>query len=426
LIAVWTVLARIRFRFVLAVDQGVKVLALAVSALGLRLPPWLMARLVTRAIAVRLMPSSLAVAARGRRVVLVTGTNGKTTTTALLVAALGGQVATNAGNHNFYCGLLDALLSSTAPVAVLEVDELWLPDVLRWLTPEVLLILNLLEDAWLRTPDPLYVIQRWQFSLKATRSMILAWAEDPCLVSLLADQQVHWISQLDQAVPPLLIQACPACGGILKRQGRDWSCRCAIRHPSALDGPEGIWQLSADGSRLEPPQGSVVSALKVEPGLPGRINRRNAAFATAAAVLMGVQPHHVDQRLRHFDHLPLRDHVYRLAGRDIQLLIGKNPVAWTVLLDRLEGDSRLILLQQQSAAASDLSWLYDIPMDGIRGRCVGICGAHALDLAVWLSYAQVDFISAADPRELVQRMPPGPLLCISDLLGAYLMQSLAD
>mgnify|MGYP006279639731 CR=1 FL=1 len=410
-------LDRLWLSLVLLLDQAIRSLAITLSALGLRLPSRLMARILTRGIAARLMPASLAMAARGRRIVLVTGTNGKTTTTALLAAALGGEVATNTGNHNFYCGLLDALLASSAPVAVLEVDELWLPDVLRWLRPDLLLVLNLLEDAWRRTPDPTFVSECWRSCVDGSRIPILAWAEDPALVSLFADQPVHWIGQRDAGPREVQWQACPACGGLLRRQGHDWSCGCGLRHPAAR------WQLSADGSRLDTP---TAARLRVEPGLPGRINRRNAAFATAAAVLLGEQPQVVHERLQRFRQLPLRDHRYRLAGRDVHLLIAKNPDGWLVLLDRLEPGQGLMLLQQHSAATLDLSWIYDIPVDALRGRSIGLCGAHALDLAVWLTYAQVDFITAADPRDLVPRMPAGPLLCLSDLLGAYLIASIAE
>lgn len=420
-------LAPVRYRLVLVIDWLVRALARSASTLGIPLQPRLLARLLTGAVAVRLMPSALEMAARGKRIVLVTGTNGKTTTTALLVAALGGgHVATNAGNHNFYCGLFDALRRSAASVAVLEVDELWLPAVLRWLTPELLIILNLYEDAWLRTPDPQYVAERWARALQASPIKIIAWADDPALVALLAGKVVHWISAPASVDPSPLLQACPVCGGILRRKAQDWFCACGMRHPLADRRCGTVWQLSADGEWLQPPHHDRWPSLRVKPGLAGRVNRLNAAFAATAAVLMGVEPLHVQQRLSHLQRLPLRDDVYRIAGRDIQLLVAKNPAAWRQLLDRLDSATSVILLQQQAAALQDLGWLYDLPAVSLRGRTVGVCGLHAVDLSVWLAYAQVDCITAADPRDLVMRMPAGPLLCLSDLLGAYLMESLAE
>jgi hypothetical protein len=159
--------------------------------------------------------------------------------------------------------------------------------------------------------------------------------------------------------------------------------------------------------------------------LLGQINQRNAAFASAAAILIEEEPAVVEQRLLRFNDLPLRDHVYQLAGRDVRLLVAKNAAAWTALQDRVTNCTGLILLQQQSSATIDMSWLYDVPVETLRGHSLGVCGKHALDLAVWLTYSQVDFITAADPRDLLGRMPAGELLCISDLQGAYYIKSLA-
>ena len=419
------ILQKLRFKVVLALDHVVQAFALALSRLGLFLPASMLSRLFSHGITARLMRSSLGLAAQGRRVILVTGTNGKTTTTALVVAAMGGSVATNPGNHNFFCGLLDTLLSSTAEIAVLEVDELWLPEVLRWLTPELLLVLNLFEDALLRTPSPRFVIDRWLPVLDASSTTILAWADDPGLVSLFGHQPVHWITQLEAAPSQPLVQLCPACGGILSRQGKHWWCDCSIQHPACAESAASIWTLSADGARLIPPSRHCLPDLTIEPGLLGQINQRNAAFASAAGVLMGEEPAVVEQRLLRFNDLPLRDHVYKLAGRDVRLLVAKNAAAWMALQDRVTNCSGLILLQQQTSATIDMSWLYDVPVETLRGHCLGVCGKHALDLAVWLTYSQVDFIAAVDPRDLLGRMPAGELLCISDLLGAYYIKSLA-
>src|SRR4029077_5710650 len=82
----------------------------------------------------RVEPDLLALLAAGRRVVLVTGTNGKTTTTRLITAALrvlGQEIASNAFGANMEAGLTAALgQAPEAPLAVLETDEKYLPTVL--------------------------------------------------------------------------------------------------------------------------------------------------------------------------------------------------------------------------------------------------------------------------------------------------------
>src|SRR6516165_6083797 len=101
-------------------------------------------------IGLRLEPDLLSLLARGRQVVLVTGTNGKTTTTRLITAALGvlGQeVASNAFGANMEAGLTAALGQAPhASMAVLETDEKYLPAVLTETRARVVALLNLSRD----------------------------------------------------------------------------------------------------------------------------------------------------------------------------------------------------------------------------------------------------------------------------------------
>jgi UDP-N-acetylmuramyl tripeptide synthase len=101
-------------------------------------------------IGLRVEPDLLGLLAAGRRVVLVTGTNGKTTTTRLITAALGAlgqEVATNAFGANMEAGLTAALgQAPDAPMAVLEVDEKYLPAVLAATQARVAALLNLSRD----------------------------------------------------------------------------------------------------------------------------------------------------------------------------------------------------------------------------------------------------------------------------------------
>src|SRR5690349_3028546 len=94
-------------------------------------------------------PNLLANLAAGRRIALISGTNGKTTTTRLTAAGLGvlGDVATNSLGANMPSGHTSALVKAGAtPYAVLEVDEHYLPEVLTKTGPEVVALLNLSRD----------------------------------------------------------------------------------------------------------------------------------------------------------------------------------------------------------------------------------------------------------------------------------------
>jgi hypothetical protein len=101
-------------------------------------------------ISLRLEPGLLSLLAAGREVVLVTGTNGKTTTSKLITAALaplGGEIASNIYGANMEAGLTSALTRSPdARVAVLETDEKYIPAMIAATKPKVVVLLNLSRD----------------------------------------------------------------------------------------------------------------------------------------------------------------------------------------------------------------------------------------------------------------------------------------
>ena len=117
----------------------------------------------------RVEPELLRLLAAGRQVVLVTGTNGKTTTTRLITAALGalGQdVASNAFGANMEAGLASALgRAPDAPYAVLETDERYLPAVIEATRPRVVVLLNLSRDQMDRAAEIWLTARKWREAL---------------------------------------------------------------------------------------------------------------------------------------------------------------------------------------------------------------------------------------------------------------------
>lgn len=117
-------------------------------------------------ISLRLAPDLLSLLAAGRQVVLVTGTNGKTTTTKLITAALaplGCEIASNIYGANMEAGLTSAL--SRAPdarVAVLETDEKYIPAMIKATRPAVVVLLNLSRDQMDRAAEIWLLARRWR------------------------------------------------------------------------------------------------------------------------------------------------------------------------------------------------------------------------------------------------------------------------
>src|SRR6478736_7877703 len=119
-------------------------------------------------IGLKIDPELLSHLAAGRQIALVSGTNGKTTTTRLTTAAMGvlGNVATNSLGANMPTGHTSALArAGHTPYAVLEVDEHYLPQVMVATTPHAVALLNLSRDQLDRAKEVAMMASLWRDAL---------------------------------------------------------------------------------------------------------------------------------------------------------------------------------------------------------------------------------------------------------------------
>jgi lipid II isoglutaminyl synthase (glutamine-hydrolysing) len=337
-------------------------------------------------IGLRLKPDLLSLLARGRQIVLVTGTNGKTTTTRLISAALGTlgqQVASNAFGANMEAGLVSALAKAPdATLGVLEVDEKYIPPMLVATSARVVVLLNLSRDQMDRAAEIWLLARRWRAALAAAPGCrVIANADDP-LVAWAAGEarQVTWVAAGQRWHDDSW--CCPNCGSHLRRDGDDWHCHeCSYRRPPVS------WML-VDDQVIDPSGRSS----KLNLLLPGRANKSNAVIALAVAEVFGVS---VAQAL------PALAQVRSVAGRYTQvtrrgcalrLLLAKNPAGWLEALDVLEpGPPVLLAVNAQVPDGRDTSWLWDVDYRRLRGRTVFVAGERRIDLAVRLEADEVLF-----------------------------------
>ncbi|MBO0837620.1 MAG: DUF1727 domain-containing protein, partial [Actinobacteria bacterium] len=196
-------------------------------------------------IGLRVEPELLRLLAAGRQIVLVTGTNGKTTTTRLVTAALsplGRDVATNAFGANMEAGLASAFFRSPdAPFAVLETDERYLPAVIEATRPRVVVLLNLSRDQMDRAAEIWLTARRWRRALEAADDcLVVANADDPLIAwAASAAPRVTWVAAGQRWHEDSW--CCPQCGSHLRRDGPCWRCaECGFARPS----PQ--WVLTGD------------------------------------------------------------------------------------------------------------------------------------------------------------------------------------
>jgi UDP-N-acetylmuramyl tripeptide synthase len=332
-------------------------------------------------------PDILTRASSGITGVVVSGTNGKTTTTRLIAAALAsrGSVLTNAHGANLPNGVVSALLDPHPRDAhlVAEVDERYLPIVLRDVRPRVVVLLNLSRDQIDRMAEVRSNAVRWRTAIAAASELtVVANCDDPIVAHAVPEgTQAVWVAAGMRWRWDAM--SCPACGGRIDYDDRGgWRCRTCGRarpHPD----------VTLDGTRVL----LGTDAVELDLGLPGEHTRSNAAMALAATRVLGIAP---DDAARAFTTITEVDGRYRSLwgdGRPGRLYLGKNPAGWLEILEVLEEqDPRPLVLvfNANQPDGRDPSWLWDVPVERLRGCFVIVSGERAADMAVRLRYAEVE------------------------------------
>jgi UDP-N-acetylmuramyl tripeptide synthase len=361
-------------------------------------------------------PDLLAHLASGRAIALVSGTNGKTTTTRLTAAALGvlGPVATNSFGANMPSGHTSALArAGTTPYAVLEVDEHYLAQVLEATEPHAVALLNLSRDQLDRAKEVAMMAQLWRAALIRHPSIhVVANADDPMVVWAVTPPAVK-SRRLDS--PPVTwfsagqrwhddSWVCPECGSPIERAAEQWWCTgCPLRRPA----PQ--WVVEDDGV-VDP----VGAWHKIVLQLPGRVNLGNAATALAVAAEFGVRPTDAVSRLGTVSSIAGRYAQVTRDGRNIRLLLAKNPASWLEAFDMADEAPTLLSINARDPDGLDTSWLFDVDFAPLRGRQVLITGDRAYDLAVRLTVNDVPFRHVRGFAEAVGSVPPGRLEVIAN------------
>jgi len=357
-------------------------------------------------IGLKIDPDLLAHLAAGRRVALVSGTNGKTTTTRLTAAALGvlGPVATNSLGANMPTGHTSALArAGRTPYAVLEVDEHYLAQVLDATAPVAVALLNLSRDQLDRAKEVAMMATLWRDSLRGRDTHVVANADDPMVVYAARDStNVTWVASGQRWHDDSWV--CPECGAHIERDGDDWACaRCDLRRPTP--------QWRVDGDAIVDPDGV---AHTVHLRLPGRVNRANAATALAVAAQFGVRPQDAVAHLSEVKSIAGRYATVERDGHTIRLLLAKNPAGWLEAFDMAERVPTLLSINARDPDGLDTSWLYDVDFSPLRDRTVLITGDRAMDLAVRLHVNEIAFEHVPSFSRALAAIPRGRLEVIAN------------
>jgi lipid II isoglutaminyl synthase (glutamine-hydrolysing) len=331
-----------------------------------------------------------------RTICLVSGTNGKTTTTAMIAAGWGGKVATNETGSNMPAGHVAALAASKSSSVVLEVDEGWLANVLAATNARVVTLLNLSRDQLDRANEVRQTAGRWRNALAGREGItVVANANDPLVVY--AAELATDVAWCDVPTPWNTDAAsCPRCTLPLHFHEGSWWSECGFSKP--------LQSVTTLGETL------VVrdTVLTLDLRLPGEFNESNAAMALTALSYLGVDLHEALDRVNALSSVAGRFSLRRWRGHTLRLLLAKNPAGFAAMLGTLTDDGAdvWVSINARIADGRDPSWLYDVPFEMLRGHRVYCFGDRRLDLATRLDYAGVDYVVVRDESALPTSSDP--------------------
>jgi len=322
-------------------------------------------------------PNAVAKLAKEKRVVLISGTNGKSTTAKLIAEALKTRysVAHNHTGANLFSGIAAALgADPKAEVAVLEVDEMVLPWAIEKTNPELVVLLNLGRDQLDRLSEVRIVSNKWRTALSSAKSIkVLASSDDPFVVfAAESAQEKIWFSALEKG--HLDAATCPACGQLLNWEdsGANYWCQCGFKKPAAN------WTLRGNLLNHE---------FKVNSGIPGFAAQQNAARAFIVASEFGVDLESANQAIGKVSAVDGRFANKKIGQTNFRLLLSKNPASWreTLKTSSTGPSDVLLMVNANTQDGKDTSWLWDVDFKILQGRRVLVSGDRRVDVAARLT-----------------------------------------
>lgn len=333
------------------------------------------------------------------KTVLVAGTNGKTTTSTLLKYILENErykVFQNEEGSNLLNGMASSLIKNSSlsgkidkNVAIFEVDENSLPLVLKEITPDAIVLLNLFRDQLDRYGEVDLIAKKWQESLQTLpkRTTVFLNADDPQIAyvgkglnAIITYFGLAMKYLTNKEIPHDVDSVyCPSCGEKLFYRGLsyshlgDYSCqKCGFRRPKFI-------------------MNELVNPLE------GLYNLYNVYAASLVAnKLFGISQEKIKKRLPRFKAAFGRQEQIIYKGKKVFLILSKNPTGFnqsiSVILKKLKTnkDSLLVILNDRIPDGRDVSWIWDVDFENLpKAKHIYISGDRAYDMAIRLKYAEI-------------------------------------
>ena len=319
-------------------------------------------------------------------VVIISGTNGKTTTTKIVVELLesvGMKVFTNRTGSNFSRGVAAALLNEVdihgkldADIAVLELDEAWAVKFVKMVQPRFSLLLNVMRDQLDRFGEIDTTAKLLEKIAAATIDTVVLNRDDPRIFAI--SKKIRAKSVFFGTTSELL-QLMPTDDTLKSGSARANSRVIADVLLSKIDGQRAVFRISDKNALINTQLTGVYNLLNAAAAIA--LARQIAGNEVTGALLLA---------LKNIQPAFGRGETIMLHGVPIELILVKNPSGFRLALLSFARSqaAMMIAINDNYADGRDMSWLWDVDFSKIKAVST-VSGIRAYDMALRLQYDEV-------------------------------------
>lgn len=380
-------------------------------------------------IARKLYPDIIKVISRDYKIIMVTGTNGKTTTTRIIGEILKSnklEYITNKSGANLFGGIITTFIDSVdlkgkgkAPIALIEVDEAAFNVVADYIEPDVLVVTNFFRDQLDRYGELYSTLNSVKSGIqKSSKTMLVLNADDSLCASLGmdTDKKVTYYGfdknayQSNEKLVNSDAMFCIYCKTRYDYENfvyghlGSFSCSsCGYHRPDTIVTCVKVEELNTSYSNIlfsvnSNQNTDEAKVLQAKINLPGLYNIYNALAATACGTVLNLPAENMVEALENFECGFGRMETISTNGKFIKVILVKNPTGFNQVLSFLLTEDKqtqiAFLINDKLADGTDISWLWDVDFEKLEDAQKTIdnfyvSGIRAEDMAVRLKYAGI-------------------------------------
>lgn len=383
-------------------------------------------------IALKIDKSILKIVSKGYKVILVTGTNGKTTTTSMIYNILKENkfnVITNSTGANLYAGIVACFISNYSffkrkenPYAVIEVDEANVKFITEYLTPEIITVTNLFRDQLDRYGEVYTTLVKILEGInKVPESKLVLNGDESLLGKLDLKNPIVYYgfntpikenASLDLNADAKFCKFCKAPYSYelvtYNHLGSFYCPECGYKRAELNYAINKIFDLTSENSSV------LINDTEIFISQSGAYNIYNGLCAFSIAKELGIDDSVIKASLQNQSSSFGRQEQISIDNKDVQIILVKNPAGYNQALDTLALNkaefSAAFMLNDNYADGRDVSWIWDVDFEKISAlniEDIFVSGIRMYDMAVRLKIAGLDvnkFILEEDYEELTNKI----------------------